>query len=259
MNERLLQRLISSACLARDIELRVLSDGWLLEMRKDHQVHRVLGTDFGLNTQVSAAIAKDKVATSIILERAGIRHIKHELLSSHGHIVNESELESAVTHWPAVLKPLEGSHGTHVFRVDSAKQIIDIISSVESSWALSTYVDVQSEIRLVLVDGDIRLAHLKQAPVIRNGLKLFNLHAGATAVPVSADELPGEVVRLALSAMTALDLRMAAVDIVTTSSGERFVLEVNAAFSLNRFAATNERAYAMTADFYDQLSDQIFS
>lgn len=259
MNERLLERLISKACVRHDVELRILSDGWLFEMQKNGRVHRVLGTDFGLNTQVSAAIAKDKVATSIVLERAGIRQVKHELLSTHGRHIDESTLSGAITQWPVVLKPLEGSHGMNVSRVGSATQILDIISNVESAWALSPYVDVQSEVRLVVVDGDIRLAHLKQDPVMRNGLKLFNLHAGATAIPLSVSELPVDTVRLAQSAMAALDLRMAAVDIVTTSSGERFVLEVNAAFSLNRFAATSNRAYAMTADFYDELVGRMFS
>jgi len=259
MDERLLARLLREACERHDVSIRALSDGWLLELEKDGKKRRVLGTEFGVNDQAASAIAKDKVATSTILERAAIDHVSHRLLTSHGSGFNKSLLSDMLATGPAVVKPLQGSHGVGVAlatTIESAWHIIE--RSGILAWAVSPYYDVAFETRVVVLDGTVRLAYKKVDPVIMNGLKFFNLHVGAKAVAVDIDELGENYARLATDVVDALGLSMAAVDIITDTNGTLSVLEVNSAFSLNRFAQSGGKALAMTTRFYDEVVSSMF-
>ena len=261
MHERVFVTFIRAACERQSITLTVRSDGWLLELEKNGLVHRILGTNFGLNSQVASAIADDKVAASVLMSEVGIKNVPHVLLKSRSNSqLDEAKLRGMLEESDVVVKPLVGSHGHLVKRVKSIKDAYSIISeSGVESWAVSPFVEVDHELRLVVVDGAVRLAHTKINPVLENGLKLFNLSAGATAKGVSLHEVPSLLARMAINAVRVLGLRTAAVDIAVTAEGQPFVLEVNAAYSLTYYAGTNKAAYDETALFYDSLVADLFS
>ena len=127
------------------------------------------------------------------------------------------------------------------------------------TWAISPYVEIERELRTVVVDGEIRLAFAKTDAVTMNGLKFFNLTKGAKAEPIDIADLPEDVRTKALAAVAVIGLRMAAVDLVVTSAGHVSILEVNAAFSLMHYAQTNEATYQQVASLYDRLVADMFA
>lgn len=260
MSERIFIDIIQAACRYHLLDLNVRSGGWLLELSKNGINRYILGTNLGLNSQVSAAIAKDKVAASVLLAGAGISHIPHFLLKSRDDSQIDSALLSRMLAQSAVvIKPLEGSHGEFVTRVESVKDANVLVAETGiQSWAVSPMYVIDYEIRIVVVDAGVRLVHKKINPVMRRGLPSFNLSSGATAEHLRTAELSPELADMAIAATTLLGLRTAAVDIAVNPGGEAYIVEVNAAYSLMYYASTNEAAYNETASFYSELIAGIF-
>ncbi len=260
MNERVFLRFIEAACRHHDINLTVRSGGWLLELGKNNDVRHILGTNFGLNSQVAAAIAKDKVATSELLNESGIANIPHYLLKSReDRQIDATLLERMLARSPVVVKPLEGSHGHLVTRIETTDNANTLVhQSGIQSWAVSPLFDIEHEVRLVIVDAQVRLAHLKIKPVMHRGVRSFNLSSGATAEQLPQADIPPGLIGMAVDAVRALGLRSAAVDIAVTPGGTPFIVEVNAAYSLTYYARTNKAAYDETALFYDGLIADLF-
>lgn len=250
--------MIQETCQKYEVELTVLSDGWSLLLTKDTTVRRVVGLNFDLNSQAAAAAAKDKVATTAMLAASGIPHISHALLNPNNASPDMAALELMVRKSDVVMKPIEGGKGTLVKRVTSqmaAELLLEEYPLV--TWALSQWNDILQEVRIVVVDDQVRLAYEKTHPVIENGLKFFNLSKGAKAEPLRP--VDARIASLAVQASRSLGLRTAAVDIVKTAQGETKVLEVNAAYSLTRYAQMNDANYKEVASFYDRLISEMFA
>lgn len=261
MSERIFIDLMTHACGQNGVELEVLSNGWLLRMNKNDRVRYVIGSSFDLNPQASAAIARDKAATSTALEREAIAHIRHIVLrSADMKRLPVIILQEMFYSGDVVIKPLEGERGNYVKRVHTAQQVESTLRHHSVvTWAASPFMDIAQEYRIVMIGDKVELAYVKTNPVVLDGLKFFNLSKGATAKPVAVSDIPNDVCDLASSAMAALGLQVAAVDIVQDSGGKVSILEVNASFSLVRYAQTNPATYKDVAGFYERLVETMFA
>lgn len=237
------------------------SDNWLLRMSKGDTTQLALGQSFGLNSQSSSVIANDKVAASILLRDAEIDCVDHKLLARGGMIAeSESLLTRELQSGPVVLKPLMGHGGNGIKLITSLQQAERIVSeSSVTSWAFSRYRTIENEYRIVVLDGHVQLMLKKINPVEKDGLAFYNLSQGATAVPVTIEALTDSVPGIAVDATRVLGLRMAAVDVIISIDGVIEVLEVNATFSLMRYAKTNDTAYKEVVSFYDRLLQTMFT
>ena len=248
---------VRRACQAHGVELREYSDGWVLELTKNEQTHRVIATDFDLNSQAAAAIATDKVAASQLLAASHVPHVRHELfLARDGRGPRLHVLRAMLEHSPVILKPLTGRNGEGVVYVTEESEARSAVEGSTGEWAISPYVRAEHEIRVVVLDGEVRLAHRKQV-IHTGGLARFNLSRGAAASSLPLDELSEDVRRRAVDAARVLGLRLVAVDILKTKKGF-LLLELNASFSLSRYAKTNAATADEVAAFYDNLIATIF-
>lgn len=261
MSERIFLDIITWACERQHVEMTELSEGWLLELRKNGSVQYVVGTDFSLNSQVSAAIAGDKVAASTLLHRAGIVHIPHVLFQTRGDNGPDAiAFRKMLAQSDIVLKPLRGSRAMEVMRTDDITMARDVVrDSSQVAWTISPYFDAIYEIRVVIVDGEVWMAHKKTAPIMRGRLKVFNLASGAKAEPVNLNDLPAGLCDSAVAAAATAGLRMVAVDVLVNDSDDYRVLELNASFSLSHYAQTNKTTYGEVASFYDRLIAKLFA
>jgi hypothetical protein len=261
MNERSFLEIIRTICAERGIQLKEKSNGWLLELSKGSVVHRFIGTNIGLNDQAAVAIAGDKVATSLLLEERGLKHVPHYLLKSIGSSqVDTALLTRHIAQETAIIKPLTGSKGQYVYRVSEVDAALDIMTDVAvEAWAICPYVTIKQEVRLVILDGTVVLAYSKNKPVTRHGVPLYNLRAGATARPLKIDTIALERLDIAIAAVGVLGLRCAAVDIAVASDGSESILEINAAFSLSLYADSGPEAYRLTSLCYDTIIASVFN
>ena len=139
----------------------------------------VFGYDLGLNPSSVAQICRDKVATSEILEAAGIPVIPHRLiiqpnLVSYAPSATVSEVLKHVfdeSGGEIVVKPNEGTGGRDVYKVQSIAQAIPIIErmhAMDKAVAVCPYVEIEQEWRVYMLNGEARIV-LRKVPTLIDG------------------------------------------------------------------------------------------
>lgn len=241
--------MLRDICQARGISFEAYSDDWLLELKMDDMVRRVLGYRFHLNDSVAASIAQDKVATYQVLSKAGIQAVPHALVRTK---VSHADRQ-VMTDWEKiVIKPLTGTsgHGVQLFTdVDEAAHYI--VQSTILAWAAAPFIDIKREVRVIMLDGQSLVMYEKQ-PVMIRGLKMFNLGLGATPKNIEPDT---ELISLAKNAQKELGLRLSTVDIVEDVDGNVRVMEVNDSIMMEHYARYSQENNARAIDTYSSIVD----
>ena len=245
--DRQMVRTIREICDERGASLTTYSDDWILEIKKNGRIGRIFGYKFSLNNSASANLAQDKVGAYEVLVRANIPAVPHQLLRTKA---GRSDYPSD---WgTVVIKPLVGTSG-HLVQALAKREDVDVAikkSGVEA-WAISPYLAIQSETRLIMLDGAVLLSYGKR-PAESDGLKMFNLGQGATPQDLAPSE---SMVQLAVSAQESLGLRVCAVDIVQLVSGEQMILEVNDGIMMEHYSRHSQDNKKQSYEVYNSIVD----
>ena len=224
---------ITKYCTSRGIACEVRSQGWLIVMLDGDKRRFALGYDLGLNSAISHRIASDKAATSDILAMSGIPCIAHTQFTNPvlANYAPTSGLHEAMRDLlrqhsqGVVVKPNEGTSGRLVFKVTNEAELdraAHEIFAKHLSLAISPYVEIAEEVRVVLID-DAPLAVYAKA---RGADWRHNLDLGARPVLLPPGATHDACVALAIKAAQAIGIRFASIDIVHVA-GEWRVLEIN--------------------------------
>lgn len=230
IQDRWIVNALREVATEKNMPFKSWSDDWIIQLGESDNNLRIIGYRFALNDSVAASIAQDKVATYTILHEQGVAAVPHELVRTKVSQVNKNSMKG----WDRIItKPLVGTSGHGVRLHGSVFSAVEFIeNSPIQAWAASPYVDIETETRLILLDGELLLAYEKQ-PVIINDLKMFNLGLGATAIDIEPDE---RQLNLARSAQASMGLRLCAVDIIRSVNGDVSVLEINDAIMMEHYA-----------------------
>jgi glutathione synthase/RimK-type ligase-like ATP-grasp enzyme len=261
LKNRVLNLSIKAACKKYSINYKSYSDDWVIELEKNNTKHFIYFYEFDINNQVSALIANDKVAAYQILKSYNVAVVPHILLSSVVNpIIDLNILNKSIYEFQdLVLKPLKGSRGNNVYRLnENIESLNEIYNSDVISWVTSPFINIDYEIRLIIYKNKIVVAYKKMEPVLMNGLKMFNLNLGAKAVVLELLDIPLQIRKLAMEAINAIGLVLGAVDIIISNSGEALILEINSAFSLEHFALSSNIHRSLSFNFYTELIEDIF-
>lgn len=213
-------------CATHGIQIETRCSGWLVAMRRGARQHLAFGYDLGLNSSVAHRIANDKAATADVLQSCGIACVPHAVFFSP----QMNEVIPPRRSWEAmttilsenpngvVVKPNEGTSGNSVFKVSSEPELelaVHRIFSSSLSLAISPFLDIENEVRVVLMDHHPLVVYSKSRPtIVGDGVhSLLELALSAT---------PAQMRSTVLSAMTG-DFDKAALDGIPPL-GERQVL-----------------------------------
>lgn len=252
ITERLMPKMIREICEERGISFTSFSDDWLLHLEKDGKVARMLGYKFSLNDSVASSIAQDKVAAYELFKYYNVPAVPHYLIRTKA---NETDWHNLPWSKGMVVKPLVGTSGHGVAKfsdVEGAEAWMEKWGI--EAWTASPFIDIQREIRLVLLDSELLLAYEKR-PVEINGLKFFNLGKGATAVEC---QVADSEIALAQKAKEALGLRLCAVDIIELTNGSWQVLEVNDGIMMENYARQSARNAVIAKNIYEDVISILF-
>jgi glutathione synthase/RimK-type ligase-like ATP-grasp enzyme len=225
-SQRIFVDAVRRYCASHSIQIEIRSEGWLVLMQRGVKRHLAFGYDLGLNSSVAHQIANDKAATAEILQISGIACVPHALFFSP----RMNEFIPPQRSWEAmiallrqnpdgiIVKPNEGTSGDSVFRVSTEPELelaVHKIFSSSLSLAISPYLDIENEVRVVLIDQHPLVVYSKNRPAIVGDGKhsLLELALAAT---------PAELRATILTAMTG-DLDRASLDGIP-STGERRLL-----------------------------------
>jgi ribosomal protein S6--L-glutamate ligase len=176
-----------------------------------------------LNGPAALLNAHDKLATAILLARAGVRHPRT------AHVRGPAVPETLRP--PFVVKPRFGSWGRDVFLCETRDELAACFRRLaRRSWVRRQGVLVQelvlptgADLRLVVAAGEVVAAVERVAPA---GEWRTNVALGATRRPAAPS---AGACALAVAGVEAVGLDLAGVDLLAAEEGGHVVLEVNGA------------------------------
>jgi glutathione synthase/RimK-type ligase-like ATP-grasp enzyme len=176
-SQRIFVSAVRKYCAEHAIAVETRSQGWLMVMRKGPRRHLTYGYDLGLNSAVTHRIANDKAATAELLQMHGIACVPHALFLGPAL----SEYAPATGTWEAMLgllkqnpggivvKPNEGTSGRLVFKVPDQpglERAVSEIFSLNLNLAISPYLEIKDEVRVILVDAVPVIVYSKSRPSV---------------------------------------------------------------------------------------------
>lgn len=259
--ERLLPRFVRQAAERRGIDYQAFSADWVLRLEKSEITRWVVGYKFDLNSAAASELAQDKVAMHIILKEAGIPSVQHVLVRSRpDEPLDLPRLQTIFGNLPVVLKPLGGTGGRRISKLSSVQLLPQqLASDSETAWAVSPYLELHAEYRVIVLQGKALAVYEKAEPAKRAGMRFFNLGMGARAVDITTSQTLGTLRDVALKVCRESGLQLAAVDIVRTAAGELLVLEVNDGLMMENYARQSGAHRARAADVYDAVVAAMFA
>jgi len=188
--QRLLAEVIQRYCAERRIALDIRADGWLLVLDRGSDRRLILGYDLGLNSSVAHRIASDKSATAELLALSGVACVPHAFFlgPQAGPRAPLAPMLRLLEAHPGglVVKPNEGTSGRMVFRAttrDEVARAVDAIFAANMNVAIAPWLDIDDEVRVVLLDGVAQVVYAKQRiSVIGDGRQSFR-ELALTATP----------------------------------------------------------------------------
>jgi glutathione synthase/RimK-type ligase-like ATP-grasp enzyme len=197
-SQRIFVDSVRKYCQRHGIAMEMKSHGWLIVMQRGSQRRLAFGYDLGLNSSVTHRVANDKAATAEVLELSGVPCVPHTLflkpeLNAYVPPVGSWEAMLGLLHenpGGIVVKPNEGTSGQFVFKVTAKPKLelaVHKIFARNLSVAISPFLDIEDEVRVVLMDDQPIVVYSKRRPsVVGDGKRSLLEIALAT---ISADKL----------------------------------------------------------------------
>lgn len=245
---------VEAACDSLGVRVAWSPDRWVGTMERGSRRERVVGYTFGLNDSAAVEVSVDKGAAFTVLSSSSIEVVRHrEWTFGDLGSVDDAQAIANDEPLPIVVKPVRGHSGADVhraFSVDELAAAFDLLRRRHSAVVISPFVPAADEYRLIFLDGSIMLAFQKKRVGDAGDPRAewrHNAEFGSTPKVLAEDvEIYGSLASLARRAMDALGLRLGAVDILV-SDDDLMVLEVNDAFTLDRFSLASEDGYDRAA------------
>lgn len=259
-------KLIDEICKEKGIDEKILSFGFIRELKKNGKICHIVDEAFDLNPAGSFLIVNDKYACFEVLENNGVNSLKHYMIfNPEGRMKNvpkiDEEVDKAIEKYGTklVVKANDSSEGQEVYLVNGRQEAISKIEDIFSrhflSLSICPFEEIEAEYRVICLDGEILCLYKK----IAKGWK-HNLSQGAKiVVDVENDDKIDEVKDLALRAFKAVNARFVSVDISQKSNGEIFVMEINGSVCMNKFIENAPNGKEIAKKVYGKALDKMFN
>lgn len=175
-------RMLEEICKEKNIEQKMLSYGWIRELKKDNKTHHIMRYQFDLNTANSYNIAGDKFATYEVLKSNNVPTIEHKMIFNpetrkgyfEDKFIKETKELLAKNNNKLVIKANDSCKGKDVYFCSTEEQVEQIVKKLfsENKDTLSAcpYLDIDYEYRAIYLDGEILFIYKKRkAYVVGDG------------------------------------------------------------------------------------------
>lgn len=294
---RQLIKIVKEICAEYRIAVRSYSYDWILQLTGNQRTMFIYGYKFPQNNASAEHICNDKAALSDVLEECGIPHVPHFYFMAPTHpqyTGPNGDWERLIAifeqYGPLVCKTNTGSGGRNVIKVETRKnleQAVFELFSMSHSMAVSPYVRIAGEYRVIVLEEHAEVIYQKQRPFVTgtgtdpiwklirqdpdlDGIEAdleldweripaagetvdvswkHNLGQGAVPVVVPEGSLHHILADLALSCAAALGLRFASIDIIKDNEGYQ-ILEINSGIMMENFAKSSLQNYQTAKEIY---------
>lgn len=175
-SQRMLVKIIKEICNDENIHLECFSYDWILRLTRNNKVLHIFGYQFENNSATAQLLCTDKCAASELLLSRQIPAVEHQFFMSPANF----QYTGAEGNWQKMLsllnmqgklvcKPNEGTGGTNVFLVSTPAELEYAVSKIfahNRSLALSPYLKIENEYRLIVFNNEVKLVYSKNIPAL---------------------------------------------------------------------------------------------
>lgn len=167
-------KILDEICKEKNIEQKLLSYGWIRELKKENKRHYIINYQFDLNSAISYNISGDKFATYEVLKANNIPTIEHRMIfnpETRSMYYKNKFIESAKellikNDNKVVIKANDSYEGKDVYFCVTEKEIEEKVTKLfsEKNDTLSAcpYLDIDFEYRTIYLCGEILYIYKKR-------------------------------------------------------------------------------------------------
>lgn len=171
-------RIMNEICEEREIKQKVISYGWITELRKENISKYVIGYQFELNSAISYNIAGDKFATYEVLKSNNVPTIEHRMIFNpqtrsryyKNKFLHEAKELLKQNENKLVVKANDSCKGKDVYYCSTENEIEDVVKKLfdEKNDTLSAcpYLEIDYEYRVIYLCGEILYIYKKKKPYV---------------------------------------------------------------------------------------------
>lgn len=172
------QEIIKEICEENNISYKLISNKYLIMLKKDNKTKYIWGYKFDLLNQGLASAFDDKFATYEILKNNGIPVIEHNIIYSRKNKNGYAKSFNTKKYYKElflnynkniVLKTNHGSCGTGVYHITNFNKLILISNKLfkdNMSLSITPFLDIISEYRIIVLNKKVMLIYGKKSPVV---------------------------------------------------------------------------------------------
>lgn len=263
MDDKVFHKILHELAKENGYKLTRVIDS-VYELKKGSKVAYIRGKNFGQNSSLSSAFAKNKAQTFEILRRNKIKAVPHYEIYQPAFYAyfgdqakrNRARINAIIKKekLPLVLKPAEGNKSRDVSLVHNKRQLNKRVKDLfvyEKELVLSPFRDIEHEYRVVVLNNKVELIFDKvKKERVRRGKLVF----GVKPKVLEKTEKPYKKLEtIAKRAAKTLKLEFATVDIIETEKEGLEILEVNSNVCLGHFGNQNQEYYDIAKNIYKKV------
>ena len=191
-------KIMDDLCAEKNIIQKIISYGWITELKKDNVSKYIIGYQFDLNSAISSNIAGDKFATYEVLKSNNIPTIEHRMIFNpqtrskyyKNKFLNEAKELLKENGNKLVIKANDSCKGKDVHVCFNEKEIESTVKSLfngnNDTLSACPYIDISYEYRAIYLCGEILYIYKKKKPYVigdgKNTIReLINIKFGIDA------------------------------------------------------------------------------
>ncbi len=170
--------LIKEICDELDVDMRILSKDWIIQLEKDNKTRYIAGYKFDLNGHAQGLVMDDKYAMYEVLKEKKIPVIEHQILfknnNQQAYAKGCNSYEVAYhffeqNHQHIVLKSNTSTCGLGVYRVTKREELTPVLDKLfKNAFSISMcpFYDIKREYRFIYLKNQCVLLYGKERPIV---------------------------------------------------------------------------------------------
>lgn len=171
-------KIMDELCAEKNIIQKIISYGWITELKKDNISKYIIGYQFDLNSAISYNIAGDKFATYEVLKSNNIPTIEHRMIFNpqtrskyyKNKFLNEAKELLKENGNKIVIKANDSCKGKDVHVCFNEDEIESTVKSLfdgkNDTLSACPYIDISYEYRAIYLCGEILYIYKKKKPYV---------------------------------------------------------------------------------------------
>ena len=264
---KFLNKILKEITDIENINYKIISDGFIIVLEKNNEIHYLNEFRFGLNSQIAATLCDDKYAMCEVLKYHNIPVIDYRLIWDAGIPKTNLEITKKVEYLKEyykknnnhiVLKPNNGYSGKLIFNIENEKDIesslIELLKYTNSI-VVNPFYKIKNEHRVIILNGKCRLVYTKN---LNKNEWQFNLSKGSIATKIKDTKLKEKLINLAINTYNSINAKFISVDIIKDYNGNLKILEVNSGVCMEKYCLQHPEDYELVKEIYYDAIKELF-